>query len=279
MRPPAIERSCGSQPIRTPFARVTLPSSISCSPAMTLSSVVLPEPFGPIRPIRSPWPRRRLTSLEDHAIAEEQRHVVEDDQAHGRRIDSTQRLVQRRARTAAIAGHCSCRRQCSPRNSARLRWLDACSIAARSETPRLRPPPRRVRREEHRHHRRDAARRRSRLFLEPLWRRRVLLDGQHLPARLRLRRRLSAGQYCTTNHTCVAGCSVDSECGTGEACCGNTCKSLDTLTDCGSCGNACADGDFCDGTTATRPSTRTSATTRPSMSSTTASPPTTTRPT
>ena len=39
-------------------ARVTLPSSTSCSPAMILSSVVLPEPFGPIRPIRSPWPSR-----------------------------------------------------------------------------------------------------------------------------------------------------------------------------------------------------------------------------
>jgi hypothetical protein len=57
-RPPAIEMSCGSHPIRTPFARVTLPSSTSCSPAMILRSVVLPEPFGPISPIRSLCPRR-----------------------------------------------------------------------------------------------------------------------------------------------------------------------------------------------------------------------------
>ena len=54
VRPPAIEMSCGSQPTRVPAARVTVPSSTSCSPAMILSNVVLPEPFGPINPTRSP---------------------------------------------------------------------------------------------------------------------------------------------------------------------------------------------------------------------------------
>jgi hypothetical protein len=83
------------------------------------------------------------------------------------------------------------------------------------------------------------------------------------------------GQYCSAEGTCVAGCKVDADCGTGSCCdhacvdtssdpnscgsCGNSCGTgegccegqcagLDTLSDCGACNNACMGGDFCDGT-------------------------------
>src|SRR5262249_18145941 len=57
-----MEGPGGGRRTGTPLARVPLPSSISCSPAITLSSVVLPEPLGPIRPTRSPWPSRSDTA-------------------------------------------------------------------------------------------------------------------------------------------------------------------------------------------------------------------------
>ena len=47
-------RSCAASPSRPSPAKLTLPTSLCRVPQMQLTNVDLPEPFGPIRPTRSP---------------------------------------------------------------------------------------------------------------------------------------------------------------------------------------------------------------------------------
>ena len=77
--------SCASSPSDSPRFRWTSPRSGSSRPAAILSSVVLPPPFGPTRPIRSPSAiaasmRSRITNVADLA-----------DHAGRRRIDISRR--------------------------------------------------------------------------------------------------------------------------------------------------------------------------------------------
>lgn len=62
-----------------------------------------------------------------------------------------------------------------------------------------------------------------------------------------------SGQYCRPDNVCVAGCSVDNDCGVNQSCCNHVCIDTTTLANCGACGNTCAQGDFCDGSQCNAP--------------------------
>src|SRR5437588_11331468 len=47
---PARPRRCGAQPVMSSPSRSTRPESALCTPVITLNNVVLPAPFGPMRP-------------------------------------------------------------------------------------------------------------------------------------------------------------------------------------------------------------------------------------
>ena len=52
---PRRVRMCGCSWVMSSSRNTTVPGSVRNAPEMQLISVVLPEPFGPIRPKRSPW--------------------------------------------------------------------------------------------------------------------------------------------------------------------------------------------------------------------------------
>ena len=51
---PRRVRMCGCNRVMSSSRNTTVPASVRNAPEMQLISVVLPEPFGPIRPKRSP---------------------------------------------------------------------------------------------------------------------------------------------------------------------------------------------------------------------------------
>ena len=58
---PRRVRSCAISPSMFSPAKMTLPVSLRSVPQMQLTSVLLPEPLGPIRPTRSPSATARST--------------------------------------------------------------------------------------------------------------------------------------------------------------------------------------------------------------------------
>ncbi len=58
---PRRVRICGGSRVMSSPANVTVPGSVRNAPEMQLISVVFPEPFGPIRPKRSPGRMSTLT--------------------------------------------------------------------------------------------------------------------------------------------------------------------------------------------------------------------------
>ncbi len=63
-------RWCAASPSILRPSNVTLPSSFCSVPQMQLTSVDLPEPFGPIRPRRSPVRDGEVHAVERHEAAE-----------------------------------------------------------------------------------------------------------------------------------------------------------------------------------------------------------------
>ena len=75
------------------------PRSAGCTPVMRLISVVLPAPFGPIRPTISPCVDREADTVDGVQAAEPARHLVEFEQRRHR--DPPRRAA---ARAAAAEG-------------------------------------------------------------------------------------------------------------------------------------------------------------------------------
>ena len=94
------------QPRWASDARLTRPASTGSSPAMTASSVLLPAPFRPTTPIRSPAPTPVETPAEQRALAEGLAHGLEVDEVadggHGIIVSAARR--DREALSSAPTG-------------------------------------------------------------------------------------------------------------------------------------------------------------------------------
>ena len=67
---PKRVRWCAIRPSTLRPSKRTAPVSLTSVPHRQLTSVLLPEPFGPIRPTRSPWRPTRSIAVERDEAAE-----------------------------------------------------------------------------------------------------------------------------------------------------------------------------------------------------------------
>ena len=71
---------------------------------MTLNSVVLPAPFGPMRPVTAPASARMVTSSSGDAAAEADGDGLDRQRRHDRSCRGTSARARARSRAAAVVG-------------------------------------------------------------------------------------------------------------------------------------------------------------------------------
>ena len=80
---PRWVRSWAASPSTTWPSKRTVPVSLCSVPHMQLTSVDLPEPFGPIRPTRSPGCDRQVDAVERDEAAEALAEILDVEQRLG----------------------------------------------------------------------------------------------------------------------------------------------------------------------------------------------------